>query len=593
MIGQKAVNAMWRALNPPKQQQRQFIGANLSRLTAGWVTQPMSLDQQLRTQYSILLARTREQSINNPWVKAYLRLVQDNVVGRGFNFQAKVQGRDGKPDVDANMALEAYWKEASKLGNCEMSERLNRTGLDRHFILRWAVDGEVILMKHFPNKSKNKFRFAVEFIDPRRLDINHNLDLGDGGMIRMGVEVDRFHKPLRYYFLKMRHDGSVTSDGIWDVVPADRIYHKFIQEDVNQTRGVPSLAIALLRLNMLEGYEEAELIAARQAAAKMGWLMPDDTAGGYVGDGEDAAGNIITEVEPGNIEVLPKGFKFEGWDPQHPNTAFGEFVQMQLRAISSGLGVSYNKLANDLQSVTWTSLREGNLSERETWKSLQEWMIACWKTPNYEDSLEIALMEGQVSIDGNVITEDQFDRLKAHEFRGRRWHWVDPLKDAQANVIKINEVLTSRSAIMRENGDDPEEVWDEIAWENDQMVMRNIQPISVAIVAGDEEIDEDEQSDENDENDENGNSTGEDVDFRSVVETYGAGVRAGVFTPQIEDEETLRAQGSLPPLTESVRASWNKDEGTRRPVTLKESPLSAPEPEEISDANEENSEEDR
>jgi len=41
------------------------------------------------------------------------------------------------------------------------------------------------------------------------------------------------------------------------------------------------------------------------------------------------------------------------------------------------------------------------------------------------------------------------------------------------------------------------------------------------------------------------------------------------ITPQIEDEEFFRAQAGLPRITDKVKAAWEQDGGTRRPITLK------------------------
>lgn len=49
---------------------------------------------------------------------------------------------------------------------------------------------------------------------------------------------------------------------------------------------------------------------------------------------------------------------------------------------------------------------------------------------------------------------------------------------------------------------------------------------------------------------------------------YGDGVRAGLITPQPEDEAFFRQQTGLPDMTEPVRSSWKESGGTRHPITL-------------------------
>lgn len=53
-----------------------------------------------------------------------------------------------------------------------------------------------------------------------------------------------------------------------------------------------------------------------------------------------------------------------------------------------------------------------------------------------------------------------------------------------------------------------------------------------------------------------------------LLDAYGVGVRAGVITPCLEDEEEFRAAMGLGPCSADVVADWKKGKGVRRPITL-------------------------
>ena len=53
-----------------------------------------------------------------------------------------------------------------------------------------------------------------------------------------------------------------------------------------------------------------------------------------------------------------------------------------------------------------------------------------------------------------------------------------------------------------------------------------------------------------------------------VLEAYGVGVRAGVLTPCIEDENEFRALLGIKQAPAAVVESWKAQGGTRAPVTL-------------------------
>jgi len=218
---------------------------------------------------------------------------------------------------------------------------------------------------------------------------------------------------------------------------------------------------------MLGGYEEAALVNARTGAAKMGfYTTPDGNM--EIGEVQDD-GSLVTTAEPGTFEQLPQGVEFNSYDPAYPSGEFDGFVKSSLRGISSGLNVSYHTLANDLSDVNYSSARIGELSDREAWKMLQDWVIESFLQPIFDEWLENALLIGEIkTVNGNSFPFN-LDKFNAPTFQGRRWQWVDPQKEANAQKILIDNNLKSRSAVIREQGQDPEEVWLEIQRENEKM----------------------------------------------------------------------------------------------------------------------------
>jgi lambda family phage portal protein len=230
---------------------------------------------------------------------------------------------------------------------------------------------------------------------------------------------------------------------------------------VNQTRGVTWFHAVMSQLKMLGGYIEAELVAARTGAAKMGWLRYTDPSA-YEAPNADAAkqGYNTLEANPGMIETLPPGMEFVAWNPDHPANAFPNFVIALLRQVASGLGVSYNALASDLQGVNYSSLRSGLLIERELWRRMQAWMIESFLAPVFEEWLDMALLSGELVLDSRDPS-----KFLAGAWNPRGWQWVDPLKDVQASSIAINNGLTSRTQVLAEKGEDYEETVEQLSEE--------------------------------------------------------------------------------------------------------------------------------
>lgn len=478
-VGTKQYRQHRKKLTLPKKK-REWKAAKTSLLTAGWVKGSNPIDWDLRQQLETLRARSRNEAQNNDHVKHFLRLVRMNVAGpQGVRLQGRVKLRTGKADERANRAIEQSWK---RWGENEPDVTGMKTWqlIQAEAVETVARDGEALYRKI--RGWDNGFGFALEELDPALLDVTFNEDKGNRQIV-LGVEINEWRRPVAYHFLKDRK--SVYSGYQREVerirIPAEDIYHLFLPEWVLQTRGVPWVATALERLHQVRGYEDAEVVAARVSAAKMGFYQKEASAGPYVGDDEDQNRNPIQEAAPGEFEILPDGYTFEGWDPQHPNSVYGEFVKAMMRGVASGLGVNYNSLANDLEGVNYTSLRHGMLTERDVWMMLQNWFIQRFCRRVYNDWLEEAITRGAISDDGRPIPVRRVDDLRNVYWQPRRWAWVDPLKESKAHETDYKLRKRSITSMIVEEGRDPDEVWEEMAREKERMAelgidMPNSQP---------------------------------------------------------------------------------------------------------------------
>lgn len=480
-IAQRAVNAAWHALkDKPVAQKRSFNSAQVSNLTASWTTTPKPIDVDIRNGLRKLRARARHEAQNNDYVRRFLSLVKTNVVGHtGIILKPRVIDAKGKADVLATDAIKDGWKEWGKQGVSDVTGKFSWKALQRLFIETLSRDGEVLVRKIRGWKG-NKFRFALQFLDPELLDVDHNHDLKNGNVIRMGVELNEWRKPVAYYLLttKQTADDYQFGGRRYTRIPADEIYHEFLPEWVWQTRGIPSVSAGLMRLNMLAGYEEAELVASRASAAKFAVyertdeMAPINDPTTQMEKQED--GSFVQDFDSGTIEVTPEGYKLNLIDPQHPNSAYKDFVKACLRGISSGLGVTYNSLANDLEGVNFSSLRQGALEERAVWMLLQEWMIESFCEPVYRDWLSMSLLAGTLKVMGRPLKVDREESYQNATWQPRRWQWVDPKKELDAHEISFRHKLKSPQSVIQEMGGDPIEVLDEWETWDKELKARNL-----------------------------------------------------------------------------------------------------------------------
>lgn len=450
--------------------------ADTSRLEQSWSVFPVAPEAIIYQYWRTMVARSREQINNNDHARKFIGMVKDNVVGPdGFTLKAQIMDAGGKTmDTLASGAIEDAYTEWSKKGNCDVTGTLDRATMERQFVTSTAQDGEglAIIVR---GPQAGPWGFALQIMDPVNLNVQHYEKKDNGNFIRHGIEFTPLGRPVAYYFQRQEEQqiGYILTQSARDSfrVPAEDIIHCFIPELVGQKRGLPWMRTAMWRMRMLQGFEDSAVVAARVGAAKMGFFQ--DKEGESQADDEP----ISMDAEPGTFEQLPAGYEFTPFEPQYPSEAFDPFMKSCLRSISSGLGVSYNNLASDLTAVNFSSIRQGALDERETWKAIQKWMINNFEFPVFNAWLEYSILTKQIKVNGKPLRLDNIDKYKRVAFIGRRWGWISPGEEMTAYTQAVGQGFKSRSEVISETTNrDPEEVWKEIAAENDLLKKLDITP---------------------------------------------------------------------------------------------------------------------
>ncbi|WP_157785174.1 phage portal protein [Bradyrhizobium yuanmingense] len=443
--------------------------AAVNRLTGDWGTQPQPADWIVNKHQRALVARSREQLFNNDYFKAYVRLCVQNVVGPfGLVFQSKARTAGGKADKKAKAAVERAVRDWSKAKNCDVAGKLSWRGFQKHCVRGAATDGEFMLRKYVGRKF-GKYGFQLQVLDPVRCPVDYDLaGMSNGGFIRHGIEFDQFGKPVAYHFVQPaanRSSDAYSYAGRWFTrIPAEEIIHGYLPEIAGQKRGLPWLSTGLFRLKQMGAFEDAAIVNARVGAAKLGVIKFAEGKGPDCNDLGDEDEMPEISGEPGDFLVLPNGADLDKFDPTYPSGEFAVFMKQCLRSIAAGGGVSYHTLAQDLENVNFSSIRQGTLDEREHFKELQEWLVEELAEPVFEGFFEQAMLRGLVINDnGNPLPASKAVQFEDHEFQGRRWEWIDPNADMKAAQGRKNNLLASPGELIRESGRDPTVVFQEIA----------------------------------------------------------------------------------------------------------------------------------
>jgi lambda family phage portal protein len=456
-------------------QKRSYAGAQYDRLTEDFLAPLTTGDAEMRTRIRTLRQRARELERNEPYSRRFLSRMEDNVYDHhGMTFSslagqwARKNGRLVWQIDDADKrAIEVAFDEWKKNPFVTDDMTLNEGG--RLTLRSMARDGDVFV-KWVVDPSINKFGFALQLLeadmcDDYKNDLQRDLAGKVGAQVRMGVEVDRFYRATNYWILK-DHPGDQqwwNAQGYWsERHPAAEFLHPFHRTRITQCRDVTWLCGIMRDLKMLDGYDEAAIVAARTGAAKMGFLTRDYNEAGPPMTGDEQSddtmdGDKAMDAEAGLIEDMSQtpGLKFQGWDPAYPHEQYEPFIKTRLRRISAGLDMSYYAVANDLTDVNFSSIRAGLLEDRERFKSWQTSWISKFETPVFLKFVEIGLLTGTITepLSGAALPFSKLEKFKKHKFRPRRWPWVDPEKDVSADEKAVNNRFKSRAQVIEEHSE--------------------------------------------------------------------------------------------------------------------------------------------
>lgn len=440
---------------------RRYQGAEVSRLTADWVTGSTSADAEISTSMIRLRNRARQLCRDSDYARAALRAIRNNVVGTGIKLQMQVpmaRGR-GRLDTATNDRIESGWKRWGRKETCDVAGRLSFEDIERLAISSTGEAGEILIRMIPQAFGGGRTPLALEVIEADYLD--ETVDgpgrvpgqQVDGGEWRLGVHVNIWGRPVEYAF-HTTHPGDVRgrrTAGQRVIVPADQILHLFIPERPRQTRGVTWFASAIKKLHQAEGYVEAEVVRARANSSLMGFITTDGEAAGET-LGEEVDGDYVTQFEPGVFKTLFPGQDVKVPQLDAPDGQLEPFLRTILRSMAAGTGVAYESVSKDFSQTNYSSSRMSLLEERENWKAIQQWLIRELHKPVFAAWLRAAVGAGELSLPGYDTAPERFE--DAAKWVPRGWEWVDPEKEGRAYRDAVRSGQMTRAEVVMSRGGD-------------------------------------------------------------------------------------------------------------------------------------------
>ena len=460
---------------------------------ASWVATLGSPDADLSYERDELVARSRDLLRNNGWARGLVDREVDSVIGQGLRLSALPDWRalGIEPDQSRKLAdqIESLWREWTEDPRkmCDVSRRHGFGALQRlAYAGYFGADGEALAVLMV--KPDRPFATAVQLVDPDRL--SNPDDRPDERNLRSGVEIDDDGVPIAFH-IRNAHPGEIWLGAMPDtitwqrVVREDefgwpRVVHATSVQRTGQTRGIGALAAVLLQFKMLDSYQRMEMQAAvlnAVMAATIESPFDGDELREMFGDtsvesvsGVRTAFYDETAIKLNNVRVshLFPGDKLALTQPTRPNSNFEAFEGAVLRHFAAGTGQTYEQVSMDWSKSNYSSARAALL---EYWRgaTARRGLFV----ENFVRPIYLAFLVGQF-LAGTLKTPkgvpDIFDAPAA--WTRARWigparGWVDPTKEAQGAILRLDGELSTLQIEAAEQGLDHEEVLFQRAAERD------------------------------------------------------------------------------------------------------------------------------
>lgn len=471
-----------------------FEGAMSKRRLIAWKATEENINSLVADGGDLLRARSRQIVRSNPYAANAANSFVSNAIGDGIRPSSLIE------DQNLKRQIIQVWKDWAQEADADgLTDFSGMQALVAHALFE---AGECFV-RFRPRRLSDGLTvpLQLQLLESEMLPLSKTETAATGNAIRCGIEFNGIGQRVAYHFYR-KHPGDNTENGNKGEivrVPASEVLHIYRPQRPGQIRGVPWISAALVKLFLLDQYDDAELDRKKVAALFAGFITKDSPEDKLLGEGApNDAGASLAGLSPGTMQVLLPGEDIKFSSPADVGGSYEMFQYRTLLAISAALGVPYTNVTNDLKAANYSSIRAGTVEFRRRLNQFQEMtMIFQLCRPIWARWLETAVLSGALSLPDYAHDPRPYNRVK---WIKPKWEWVDPLKDRQAEKIAQEMGWKAPSDIIEAEGNDVDETHQRIAADQARMKELGIQPQGttappVPVQPEDEPTDDDEKTD--------------------------------------------------------------------------------------------------
>lgn len=424
----------------------------------GWMFGGGSPDEDIVDNLDTLRQRSRDLYMGGATLATgAIKTARTNVVGTGLKLKpapdAEVLGLSEEEAADLKKRIVREFNLWADSEECDAARRDDFYGLQQLAFLSQILSGDVFALLPYIKRKPSVYDLRIRLIEADRCcdpPIRHDKD------IRGGVEVDEYGAVVAYHFVNKHPLGTQDKVPAWTRVEAfgaetgrRNVLHLFETERPEQRRGVPLLAPVIEAFKQLGRYSDAELMSAVISSMFTVFVQTENPATPAVGSMIPESQQLLPgdqdtlEMGNGTILQLEPGQTVKEANPSRPNTAFDAFVTAILRQVGAALEIPYELMIKNFTS-SYSASRAALMEAWKMFRMRRAWLASDFCQPVYEEWFAEAVAKGRIPAPGffdDPIIRRAYTRAEWH---GPSAGQIDPLKEAQAAKLRVDEEFSTR-----------------------------------------------------------------------------------------------------------------------------------------------------
>ena len=434
-----------------------YDGASgLKRGLKTWAPSLFSPERELSFEREKLIARSRDLFRNDSMARSAISTTTTNVIGGGLILKSAPDRKLlNMSDDEAEAWEDTVEREFSlwcRPEHCDAEMSLSFYELQTLAFLSVLQSGDVFALLPYLSRPGSPYKLKVQLIEADRV-VNKDFAPDDDNLSG-GIRTDAYGAPIEYHILK-GHPNGFYPNWSWQVVPAwgkqsarRNVVHLLRKERPGQRRGIPFLTPVIEPLRLLQRYSEAELLAAlisglftvfvkSESGAPLSTMVSETTT-----TSTTAADEI--KMGPGAIVDLLPGEDVTIANPARPNVGFDAFVTAVSRQVGAALELPFELLLKHF-TASYSASRAALLEAWKFFRVRRQWAATKFCQPVYEEFLTEAILSGRISAPGFFDDPAIRAAYSKAQWIGPSQGQIDPVKETQASIMKIDAALSTRS----------------------------------------------------------------------------------------------------------------------------------------------------